>query len=249
MAEEKKHFLTTLPGILTGIAAVITAITGLYLASNSSNERSFPTNPINQPITEPSIATPLDWPLIIDETFTNNSNGWNHNNYPTEQTPRFDLRIINGRYRWDAEYTKNWQRHVYAPTGTFVNVNLGVDVKTIEYTPEVAVSLIFGATESRQYAFTVSTNGQYNLSKIDGPDSAKKEIIGWTRFNEDFNPKKWNRLGVVVNNKTINLYVNSILVGRYEDNNYSGGKVGLGLDIFKNGIAVIDFDNFQLRHN
>ena len=40
MSDEKKSFWTTLPGIFTGIAAVITASTGLYLALNFNNKGS-----------------------------------------------------------------------------------------------------------------------------------------------------------------------------------------------------------------
>jgi len=37
MPENNKSFWTTLPGILTGIAAILTAITGLYLALNRND--------------------------------------------------------------------------------------------------------------------------------------------------------------------------------------------------------------------
>jgi hypothetical protein len=247
MPEEEKRFWTTLPGILTGIAAVLTAATGLYLAFPSGSDEPQPAlTALTHPISEAAVA-PSDWPLILDETFTDRSNGWSTGNFPTEYTPRFDLRIVDGKYRWDVGYSLSWQRFVLAPTGTAVNFNLGVDVKVMDYTPETAVSLIFAATESLRYAFTVSLNGKYNLATIVGLDASKELLIYWSPFSADFDPKEWNRLGVVVNNQVISLYINSKLVGDYREANLSGGKVGLGLDLFQEGIAVVDFDNFQLR--
>ncbi len=192
-----------------------------------------------------------DWNLVVDETFTDNSNGWAVGDYPVEQTPRFDLRVTDGRYRWDVKYTKNWQRDLYAPIGTLVNINIavGVDTKVIDFTPPAATSIIFGATKNRQYAFTVLTNGKYNLSKKDGKNYPKKMLIGWRNFNKNYNPKNWNRLGVIVSNNVIKLYVNSALVGEYRENDYSGGKIGIGLNIFQEGIAVVDFDNFRVRYS
>jgi hypothetical protein len=191
-----------------------------------------------------------NWILVVDETFTDNSNGWTVGDYPTEQTPRFDLRVTDGRYRWDAKYTKSWQRPLYAPIGTVVSINVDIDIsvdtKVIDFTPPAATSIIFGVTENRQYALTVSTNGKYNLSKKDGGNYAKKMIIGWSNFNKNYNPKNWNRLRVTVSGNVIKLYVNSALVGKYRENDYPGGKIGIGLNIFQEGIAVVDFDNFRV---
>ncbi len=248
---KQSSFWTSIPGILTGIAGVLSAITALYLALSPSNTKA--TDPkltapehITQPIPK-SAVTPSEWPLIFDETFANNSNGWYEGDFPTESTPRFDLRLVNGKYRWDVAYSLGWQRYVLAPVGTAVNFSLGVDVKVIDYTPpEAGVDLIFCATEEKRYVFAVSTTGMYHLSYI-GADMANHIIIEWSRFSTDFDSKKWNRLEVVVNDQTMRFYVNSKLVGEYKDVNLTGGKVGLGVALYQNGTAVVDFDNFQLR--
>jgi hypothetical protein len=43
--EKKKSFWATLPGVLTGMAAVITAITGLYIASSPDQKKSVSPGP------------------------------------------------------------------------------------------------------------------------------------------------------------------------------------------------------------
>ncbi len=51
MADEAKGFWSSIPGILTGIAAVITAMTGLYIATNNNTPEP-PKTP--EPIIEPA---------------------------------------------------------------------------------------------------------------------------------------------------------------------------------------------------
>ena len=247
----KKHsFWTSASGILTGIAAIITAVTGLIIAFSSMDNRE-PATSIKQHET-PYIsgvlrANPSDWPIIYDETFSLNQNGWNIGEFTAKTTPKFDLRVVDGNYRWDVSYSTSRRRHILAPTGTVINFSLGVDVKVKNYTPDAAFSLIFCATESSLYSFNVSTNGKYNLAKIDTEDMSASSIISWSLFNADFNPKEWNRIGIIVNEQIIKFYINSKLVGEYKETDLSGGKVGLGLSLYQKGVAVVDFDNYQLR--
>ena len=60
MADKAKGFWSSIPGILTGIAAVITATTGLYMAINGNGPATeqTPTKPPTPPIVEPKTPTP-----------------------------------------------------------------------------------------------------------------------------------------------------------------------------------------------
>ncbi|MGK7877008.1 MAG: M15 family metallopeptidase [Xenococcaceae cyanobacterium] len=67
MTENKKNFWTTFPGILTGIAAVITAVTSLIIAFKPSEESSTPrwpsptVSPKTSPITSEPRTTPTSY--------------------------------------------------------------------------------------------------------------------------------------------------------------------------------------------
>ena len=63
MAEQAKGFWSSIPGILTGIAAIITATTGLYIAING-NGPATGEDPATQP-TPQSIVEPKD-PILED---------------------------------------------------------------------------------------------------------------------------------------------------------------------------------------
>lgn len=57
MAEDNKNFLTSLPGILTGIAAVITAVATLWVSINSNKPDQPPVNP-DPPAGQPADPAP-----------------------------------------------------------------------------------------------------------------------------------------------------------------------------------------------
>jgi len=62
MAEDTKHFWTSLPGILTGIAAVVTSVTGLLVAFNGTAAKTSDHKPadvvaVSAPATSPVATT------------------------------------------------------------------------------------------------------------------------------------------------------------------------------------------------
>lgn len=70
--EKKKSFWATLPGILTGIAGVIAALTALYVALNPKHKGIIPTGAqpaVLSPAATAKPPSPSDWPLISEETF------------------------------------------------------------------------------------------------------------------------------------------------------------------------------------
>lgn len=245
--KENKSFWTTLPGILTGMAGLIVAITGMYISLSSTNkdEISPGAQPKSPPSSDSTTISPSDWPLISEETFTKELAGWNIGNFPTEETPRFDLRVVEGKYRWDIEYNGHWNRWVISPTGSAIDFKLGVDVKMTEFTPETSANLLFGSAGNQNYIFSISSNRFFGLSRYDGVNT--RMIIDWTPIPVEFNPNEWNRMGVVVDNQQIKLYLNSKIMGEYRDVEFTGGKAGLGVEMYQKGTAIIDFDNFELR--
>ncbi len=70
---EKESFWSTAPGILTGIAAIITAITGLIIALNAAGiitiNPSVPA-PISTPVIPPQTPTPSPTPIVTQQTPT-----------------------------------------------------------------------------------------------------------------------------------------------------------------------------------
>ena len=250
--EQKKSFWTTIPGILTGVAAIITSLTTGYIALKSSGPDKPPSPGVNAkspPSFAIEVTRPSDWPLIAEETFTQKlSNDWSIDNFPTEETPRFDLRLVDGSYRWDIEYSKRWYRWVICPIGSAINFNYSVDVKLVESSlHDTAISLLFGDARDIHYIYSVSANGYYGLHKYNIGSDDEETLIDWTPINNEFKLYNWNRMGVVVDGQRIRLYFNSELQGEFRDVSFTGGKVGLGVTMYEEGVSVVDFDNLQFR--
>ncbi|MEK6663873.1 MAG: hypothetical protein AABY73_08405 [Pseudomonadota bacterium] len=268
MAEntEKHAFWTSLPGVLTGAAAIITALTGLVIAmlyngdkpTKDTSEKtqssraatsitSAPSSPVASAVKQPGITPPPnDWPLIAEETFTMPSTAWFQGKLSDEGFKRSEVSITSGKYRWDIELHKAWERVVESPHGPAVNFYLATDVRFVAFRPdqEFSASLLFGRASNRDYTFRISSNKYFSLMKFDG--TANTTIISWTPIN--IQPQESTRLAVAVDDKHIKLYINGKLVGTYQDPAFSGGKVGMGVSGYIAGSSgVVDFDNFEYR--
>jgi hypothetical protein len=243
-----KPFWTTLPGVLTGVAAILTALTGLYIAYQSDSKQEAPSAGagVSPPPPPEPVPSKIEWPLVADETFSKKPLGWSIGDFPSEETPRFNLRVVNGNYRWDIKFSESWNRWVISPISSLVNFNVGVDFKMVEITDVTTVELLFSSTTTERYGLGISSNHYFGLSKT-GADNTKELIIDWTPIAFDFNPGEWNSMNVLVDTQVIKFYLNSELLGEFRDPDFSGGQTGLSVALYEEGSAVIDFDNFQVR--
>lgn len=185
------------------------------------------------------------WPLIADEKFTSASNPpWMQGNW-SDINSTMGVSINDGKYRWDMSFQKPWARPLEAPYPSAVDFYVAVDVKLVESTVAegVSLNLLFGRASQKDYRFTISSNNYFALSRADETDT--KLIIDWTPTAVDLS--KPNRLSVLVDNQTIKLFLNSVLVGEYRDTTFTGGKVGLALGSWGVGRVVAEFDNFEFH--
>lgn len=130
--------------------------------------------------------------------------------------------------------------------GSAINFDVRVDVKVIEFTDEMAVNLFFNSVGNEQYIFGISSSRYFALHRID-TDNIARRVLKWTPISVEFNPRAWNEMRVVVDEQLIRIYLNSKLLGEYRDTNLTGGQTGIGVEMYKNGAVIVDFDNFQFR--
>lgn len=241
-----KSFWTTLPGILTGVAAVVAAIASFYIATSSDQKKSISerTPPTSLPAPAPQPIHPAAWPLVGESSFTESPWGWKIGSYPIERTPRFELRVLGGKYRWDVEFRKRSERVVEAPYGSVINFLVAVDVRLTEFSGLTRVDLLFGMAGGKRYVFRIRSNNSFGLGRFEGI-GGQPMIIDSTPIQID--PKETNRMAVSVHNQEIKLYLNSKVIGEYRDPAFTGGKVGLSVGGDEGTATVVDFDNFELR--
>lgn len=243
--KKKKSFWTSLPGILTGVAAIITAVSGLFIAIGYISEPPTSISATLPPSAVTSTSLPNEWPLVVEETFSEIPSGWSMGSYPSGDLARFDLSIVEGKYRWDMEFLNGVERWIEAPYGPATDFYLAVDVKFVAFVSgDITASLLFGRASNKDYGFHISSNKFFGLGRFDGEKNAL--IIDWTPIS--INPNESNRIAVVVEDQQIMLYLNSSLLGKYKDFTFTGGKMGLAVTGHQpEAIAVVDFDNLELR--
>lgn len=104
--------------------------------------------------------------------------------------------------------------------------------------------LIFRSPDPNQgYIFSVSCDGEYRLSSWDGKDW--EDIIEWDDHNAILaGPGQINRLGVMVEDKKISLYVNSYFLEAINDDTFpKSGRFGLMIASANTNDFVIAFDD------
>lgn len=246
MSETKHSFWGSVPGILTGLAAVITASGTIYLATDriGGNDQGRVVD-LSPP---PHVARPFshtDWPSIATETFTGAST-WTVGSFSDEHV-NLDLRNVDGKYRWDLQLRGPWERWIESPYGPAVDFYVAVDARLIATTAQdPQISLLFGRASNQDYGFTISqepANTYFGLKRYDGTNNDM--VIAW--MPTLINAEQTNRLAVLVENQTIKLFLNDSPVGEYRDPTFTGGKFGLAVAGQSEGSAVVEFDNFEFR--
>jgi len=124
MSEDAKNFWTSLPGILTGLAAVVTSVTGLFLAINGGlkpAEEKAPVAaigpaPVHKSVRVPSAqsaglaAAPLDTGIYVLPAVIDDADGFT--NVRAGRGPKTDIVAVvksDEQFRTYKQDTKWWQ--------------------------------------------------------------------------------------------------------------------------------------------
>lgn len=244
-SSKDKSFFATLPGLLTGIAAVITAIGGLYLAQRQSPADES-THPVSSNVGEPSLssepAEPAGDELVLFEDDFDTERRW-------QQLSTDDLG--NTLYRDGSYILQNNTDQLsffyrMKPAGLFPpNVRIGIDARLLKGPLDQPFGLLFAARDdafASAYGFFVRGDGVYQLWRwtenrgelllsISDPGSVH---VGHHRVNH---------LEVEVRGSSIAYCVNGHRLGQYEAPDDVRGYVGLCTD--SPGLEVA-FDNLRI---
>lgn len=235
--DTRPSFWTTIPGILSGIAMIITAAGTIYLGLNASGHETKSRDPDTS-------GRYSEWPSVATETFSQAPSRWDEGarQYPDGS---IELSLESGKYRWSINNTRPLEHWVASPAGSVVDFYAAVDARVVESTArDFTVSLQFGWTGNTAYSYSIAKSPRetsFLLIRIG--HAGLDTLIAPTRIGlEDV-----NRLGVAVNDATIRLFLNDTLLSEYKDPAYTGGRVVLAVGTGSSGSIVVDFDDFELR--
>jgi hypothetical protein len=250
---DKKDFWATLPGMLTGIAAILSALTGVYLAireDDSSSPRSVNEAP-SQPADvsrEPAVRTTAvgsAWPLVASEPFSDAASRWPSGSYPEGALKRFELSITEGTYRWEIDSASDLSKSISAPFGFVKDFFASVDIVVRRHSVDpIDVGLMFGAAEGGDFRLLFKSDGSIGVSRATGT-AINDLVVAWTPVGAPID--QTNTLAVLVDGARMSFFVNGKEVATYHDERYVGGSLGLSVGLYSPGTATIEFDNFELR--
>lgn len=252
-----KSFWSTLPGILTGIATLITATVGAYIAINQSQSAE---DPLPEPLSvvdqpqyigpelinekiEPSL-----WPIVGEDAFLGDSGKWWTGDQDNRDNTTGSIRVVGGSYRWSFTMFEPRYRYLAAPYGPVNDFFASVDLQFVEV-PEngwAYAGIILGQSESKEFYFRISENGYYSFQKFNKESGGWDDIVIWTPF--EFDPDEIIRVSISSNDQLINPHIGQENIGQFIVPDYFGGHVGLFIGSSQ-GSTVVDFNNFELRKN
>jgi hypothetical protein len=250
---DKRDFWATLPGMLTGVAAILSALTGVYLAvrdDDSPGSRrdtevvSQPTGGLREPAVR-TIASISGWPVGASETFSDTASQWPRGDFPAGALKRFELSVTGGTYRWDIETDSALSKSINAPLGFAKDFFASVDVVVRQHSAEpIDVGLIFGAAAGGDFRLLLKSPGTVGVSRATGT-AANDLLVSWTPLDAPINQR--NKMAVLVDAGRMSFYVNDKEVASHRDERYAGGSLGLSVGLYSAGTAAIEFDNIELR--
>lgn len=249
MGSDKKPFWNSLAGILTGIAALVTALTTLYLALARDDPQKIPPKPTPSPLRSEK-KTPSEprtkWVLVGEDTFTAAQSKWPlFNSITLDGFKWFKAEIVSGKYRFEFETNKSASRIFDSPYGVSARYRWAADIRIVNFNSDhIVAGLGFGQFSGIGYRFVIVTSGYWGVHKSAGANHTSTKVIEWT--NAGIDPKKWNRMEVEVDGENVRLLINSQVVGTYKDSNLNGGSVSIYVASSKdNAMAAVDVDNLE----
>ena len=144
-----------------------------------------------------------------------------------------------------------------ASTEALVDAYIEANIEVDECAGSDAYGLIFRVPENvdyRQgYIFSVTCDGQYALRKWDGLSGAGGEMEDLQKYTDSSLIKdgdyQSNRLGIMVVDDRILLYINGEKVGEVEDDSFSKGFFGVYLDGDKTDDLTVYVDDVMFWEN
>jgi hypothetical protein len=190
-----------------------------------------------------SIATAADWPLLIDETFDDNSLGWHEGQIEDEYASM--ILTIDGQYTWQVTALQGFTWRVWPTSDMLGDFYLSVDVKEDSDNPNAEYGLIFRNNDGNFFYFEVRETGEYQVLSM--ADDNWNTVLPMT-YSEYIRPGEFNRLIVIAHQETFIFMVNGQYLGQVSAGPPDEGQPGVSIGLPSAGEqSIVVFDNFQVR--
>jgi hypothetical protein len=227
------------------VSGVVKAVTGIY----SGDEVDGHTTQVTA-FTVRRFDRPREWPVQLSDDFSSNANAWG------EGTSEDNFAVVNrsftdGTYHVDIQAKSSvfYRTQIQRDLGN--RFLIGIDVQLLSgAADQTNYDLVFrynadGSGGVSYYTFGVSDALTYRVDRYS--DGAWTNLQSQTTSSA-IKPGAINRLEVAGQDGVYSFFINGEQVTTISDTQLTGGKVGLGVSVFKSGSnGVFSFDNFELR--
>jgi hypothetical protein len=199
-----------------------------------------PTKP--PPPTFTPTTTPVPGPLLYEEDFEDQSNGW-----WTSSDADYEVAYRDGQYVFNI-FTDDY--NVWSWGGeSFEDFILNVEAGQVSGPDQNNHGVTFRFQDSDNfYRFSISGAGQYAVHRV--WDGDWEELVPWTDSPAINAGAKWNMLRVVCQGPYMNFYVNDVHVADVTDSTFSDGDIGFYVGTAEGEKDLkVAFDNLQVWRN
>ena len=188
------------------------------------------------------------WTTVLYDSFTTNDNNWLIGSQPSEYFDPLNRKIVDGRYRWEAELSRpNSISRVWLMDYQVSDFHLIVNGKHIMGSQAgSAWGIIFLIQDNQNhYSFRMTDSQSFAVSVQ--KDGKWLNLVDWTK-TEAIKPNGVNQLSVIARETHFIFTINGQVVSEIDDDHFSQGLVGLAIEGYTLGEKIIfDFIDVTLR--
>ena len=207
---------------------------------------SLPTPTPVPPTPTPTAVAPVDWPIVLYDSFDDNRNGWLLAPYDSELVTH-SREIKNGVYLWKAEAKAGFISN-RRPEGVKVGSHFyqAVVAQLVRGPDRASYGIIFRRpNKNNYYIFRINDRQEYAFHvRIDGELEA---MLDW-EYSSAIQPGEKNKIAVVAEGPQFTFLINDQLVAQAQDTRLEEGEAGVVIGLRNAGdTAEFWFDSFELR--
>ena len=187
------------------------------------------------------------WTTVLYDSFTTNDNNWLIGSQPSEYFDPLNRKIVDGRYRWEAELSRPnsisrawlmgylvWDFHLIVNGKHIMGSQAGSAWGMIFRIQDNQNHYSFRMTDSQSFAVSVQKDGQWS------------NLVDWTK-TDTIKPNGVNQLEVLARGTHFIFRINGQVVSEVEDDHFGDGLVGLAIEGYTLGEKIIfDFIDVTL---
>lgn len=190
----------------------------------------------------------LQWNTLVFDNFMTNDNNWLVGTQTSEYFDPLSRVVSDGRYRWDAHVNRDSSiSKVWLGEYKVSDFHLSANAKHI-LGPRAnsAWGVVFRVLDNQNYYWFRMTDTKFFGVAVT-KDGQWSDLIVWTR-TETIKPNGVNQLDVIAREAHFVFLINGEVVGEADDDRFSQGLVGLGIEGYTRGEKIaFDFLDFTLR--